>query len=425
MKLKKRFSTSEKMLLLSLIMIIVIRNFVWFSTYFYMLPAVFLLFVYIQKNGLRLKREQGKFIIPIFLFLLYSAGSILWAANPEYANSKCFIILRIYLVVIIYVLYIKNTEHLQKHIEIFYLTGILMLLYLAACTPLGIWKEALTGSFTAATDEGRLGTTIGYHPNELGHICVIFTFISIYLQGLYKKNIYWIAAAAFIIVTFFTKSRSSLLMLAVMLGMYYILSEERARKQIFALAGVFLAAAAAYWAIFHVTALYDLVGFRFAGLVGSAAEQDASTATRLQFLKYAIELFGEHPILGVGLDNFKYYAYRGLNAWAEVYSHSNWGELLSGTGLIGASIYYIPQFAAIGSLIKSLGILRGKKRKLCAFLLTFLLSNVLFDIQKISYDKLEIIYPTALAVVGAAYLKRMRYTDITITGETDADGYSK
>lgn len=410
MRIKKKYNTVEILLLLSLIMIIVLRNYVWLSTYFYMIPALFMLLIYIRSDGFILHRNQTKVIVPFVLFLAFSLMTSLWAARSSYVMSAVFIITRIYLVVMIFSLFINDIDDLIRQLEIFSLSGVLMLIYLFISTPGDVWREALTGSFSAASDEGRLGRTIGYHPNELGHICVIFSLLALYIGNIKKKKIYIVFASLYIVVTFFTKSRTSLLMILLMIALYYIASEERAKKQIFAVLGVIALVMVTYWAVFNIPTLYNLVGFRFAGLFGSASEQDASTLTRIRFLSYAFELFETHPFVGVGLDNFKYYAFNGLNAWAEVYSHSNWGELLSGTGLIGTSLFYGPQIAAMISLIKSLRRLKSSDRKLCAFLLSFIIINIVFDIQKISYDKLEIMYPTVITVLSASLLRKR--TDI-------------
>lgn len=409
MKFKIRFSKTEILIFLSLFMAISIRNFGWFSVYFYMIPAFILLLKYLSRRGISIQKENAQFIAPFMLFLMFSLLSFLWAARPQYVLSTGFIIARIYVVVAIYLLYVNNVGDLEKHIFLLYIAGVLMLVNLFVSTPFGVWKECLVGSFSASTDEGRLGRTIGYHPNELGHICVLLALISVYLRSIKGRKIYTVLAFMFTFVTFFTKSRTSLVMLVVMIGLYYITAEERARRQIVAILSSIVLLIVSYWAVFNIPVLYQLVGFRFAGVFGSASAQDASTVVRLRFLNYAFDLFRSHPILGVGLDNFKYYAYSGLNAWKEVYSHSNWGELLSCTGLVGTGLYYGPQIAALISLARSLRHLDGNNRKLCAFLFSFLLVTILFDVQKISYQKLYIVYPIGMAVIGAVYLKQMGY----------------
>lgn len=417
MKVKKKYNTIETLLPISLIMIIVLRNYVWLSTYFYMIPALFMLLIYIRSNGFVLQRNHAKVVVPLVLFIAFGLMSSLWAVKSSYVISTVFIIARIYLVVMIFSLFINSKEDLNRQLEIFFLSGVLMLIYLFVSTPGDVWMEALTGSFSAASDEGRLGRTIGYHPNELGHICVIFSLLALYIGDIKKKKKYLVLAALFIVVTFFTKSRTSLLMILLMIAIYYIAAEERAKKQLFAVISIVALFMVAYWAVFNIPTLYNLAGFRFVGLFGSASEQDASTLTRIRFLSYAFELFKSHPLGGIGLDNFKYYAYTGLNAWAEVYSHSNWGELLSGTGLIGTALFYGPQIIATISLLKSLRRLGSDDRKLCAFFLSFIIVNIVFDIQKISYDKLEVMYPIAITILSASILHKRIYTSESVARE--------
>ena len=123
-------------------------------------------------------------------------------------------------------------------------------------------------------------------------------------------------------------------------------------------------------------------------------------------------MFIDSPLIGKGFDNFKYYAYNMLNAWTEVYSHSNWAELLSGTGIIGTAMYYVPFIASVVALVDMLKKLTGNSRKLCALMVTILLVHIIGDIQKISYDKIEALYPCLMATLSTQYFRRILQSDI-------------
>lgn len=54
---------------------------------------------------------------------------------------------------------------------------------------------------------------------------------------------------------------------------------------------------------------------------------------RYEMYLYALELFSNHPLLGIGINNFKNYF------WSGQYSHSDYAESISSTGLLGFLIY--------------------------------------------------------------------------------------
>ena len=61
--------------------------------------------------------------------------------------------------------------------------------------------------------------------------------------------------------------------------------------------------------------------------------EDNSSQTRFELFSAALKTFAEHPIAGVGVGQFRF-----VNGFGLV-SHDEWGDLLSGTGLVGFSLY--------------------------------------------------------------------------------------
>lgn len=67
---------------------------------------------------------------------------------------------------------------------------------------------------------------------------------------------------------------------------------------------------------------------------------------RIKMYKEAIEIFKEHPLFGVGLNQFRFYSS------LEAYSHSTYAESLSCFGIIGSLIYFLPIVYTLVYLIK-------------------------------------------------------------------------
>jgi len=82
------------------------------------------------------------------------------------------------------------------------------------------------------------------------------------------------------------------------------------------------------------------------------SKADGSFKERLKLYEYGWKIAVEHPLLGVGLDNFRVVMARNANASKGVYSHSNMIELLASTGFIGVALYYSIYSSIFLKLIK-------------------------------------------------------------------------
>ena len=67
--------------------------------------------------------------------------------------------------------------------------------------------------------------------------------------------------------------------------------------------------------------------------------EDNSSQTRFELFSAALQAFAEHPIAGVGVGQFRF-----VNGF-DLVSHDEWGDLLSGTGLVGFSLYMSVYFS--------------------------------------------------------------------------------
>lgn len=369
-----------------------------------LLIAIYVLY-YVSNSKSRINKINIKSYTPYIGFLIFGFASSIWALNSNYAMREFISLLKCYTTVFLLCASIYNFEDINKQLKVLMIVIILTIIYLLIKTPSMDWKDAIFGVYGASTDEGRIGRTIGYHPNAFGTLCFIFIMICLSWYYINKKRRYLYLTVILILILLFTKSRTSILMLLVGITLFYFFSEERKTRQLlkFFVALIFLLGC--WWAMFNIPFLYKLVGFRFEGILGTSVTQDASTLTRFKFLQYAISLFMENPLIGVGLDNFKYYSYLYNSAWAQVYSHSNWGELLANTGLIGTSLYYIPQFLAIYSMCKNINKLKGNERKTCALFLMFLIVFIIFDVQKISYNNFYTFYIVMLSIITSNVVK--------------------
>lgn len=76
-----------------------------------------------------------------------------------------------------------------------------------------------------------------------------------------------------------------------------------------------------------------MLGYRL-GLTVSSDDLDTGTGGRTALFREGVEIFATSPFAGVGFAQFK------ANSIYELYSHSEYMEVLTGTGLFGALLYF-------------------------------------------------------------------------------------
>lgn len=115
----------------------------------------------------------------------------------------------------------------------------------------------------------------------------------------------------------------------------------------------------------------------FNGLTGSEeAQVDDSTEQRMYLMQRAIEVWAEHPVLGVGWHNYRYYND------ARLYAHNNYAELLASLGSVGFLLYYA-MFIRVGYILCS-GFMHRRVFKEDILLLGFSVNNLVIEFGSIS-----------------------------------------
>ncbi len=108
----------------------------------------------------------------------------------------------------------------------------------------------------------------------------------------------------------------------------------------------------------HVDRLQTVVEVVQEGDVGRG---DDSLVGRAYLYKRGFEIFVDNPLLGVGLDNFQMARGRTFGMTIGAYSHSNYLELLTNTGLIGFLLFFGMYFVVGRKLLRCRWMYRSKK----------------------------------------------------------------
>ena len=195
--------------------------------------------------------------------------------------------------------------------------------------------------FNSSFVDNRL--SVGINENSFGRRAAgMACFIFYWCKKEHWKNIF--ADVIFAILALFTLlsgSRTTVLLL----GIYVIafLAFEHPPKNVTKFCGKLLIVVAfcvaGYFCIKNISFLYNTIGHRIDDLLkllGGVSEGDGSAITRVNMMNRAKEIFLKNPLIGIGLNNFKFVTSH------NTYAHNNYYELAACLGVVGLAVYYVP-----------------------------------------------------------------------------------
>lgn len=231
--------------------------------------------------------------------------------------------------------------------------------------------------FTGSLNAKNMRLSIGINENRLGRIVSTIGFF-VLVYGLQTKNRRLLTfLVPVLIMVFLSGSRKALLALAFYFALSMFIGQDRRSlmKRLMLILGLGLITAVL---IFKVDALYRIIGHRVEQMFSylfSGESTDESMLSRGKMIVQAWDAFKNAPVLGHGMHSFSFITYY------KSYSHNNYVELLSGLGLIGFLLYYVPLFSFV-----KIGFSRLKYSSLeVPFALGLLVSSLLQDVANVSY----------------------------------------
>ena len=311
-----------------------------------------------------------------FLFIVLGIFSIGWAKNTTQITTILVTLIRVLLMS--YFFY--KRIHSDKDIEIVFNIYIFCTIFLDCFVGNKMLNlYSFPGILTV-----RFGDNFAFNSNTIavGNVIAIIILIHKIVEKK-RVTINLLIITFFALITFLTGSKKGIigLLFAIILYLYYKGANYKKRIQRLIIAILLLLVA--FQLILAVPFLYDTIGYRFEEMLSfleKASMVDTSTASRLGLAKYAFELWTEHPLLGVGLNNFSVYQTIG---GAGYYAHNNYLELLADLGVIGFALYYyIPLKLALTKI--------NKKDDLQIVLKTIVLVILMFDMGSVTYQDIRV-----------------------------------
>lgn len=306
-------------------------------------------------------------ILSYILLIVFGFLSFIWAkysiaVNEQLLNMTSAILVNVSL--IIYVYYSDDSiENLSK-----WLFPIFLIYFL---------QSFIVGYFDSS---GRFSPNGAV--NQFGIIATYIYMLSLYIFKYGKKNkiISLILIVISVVFTFISGSRKALinLLLFTIAILLFKNNDKNLFKKISKIFLILLFATISFFAVMKVNKLYDVVGYRIESLISyyNGEEKADMSALRRKYMKEdAIVFFKKHPIIGIGLNNFKYMARYGT------YSHSNYYEMLSCLGIIGFVLYYLP--VVFGLIVSVKNWKKNYESSIISF--SFFLSMFITEFSNISY----------------------------------------
>ena len=320
-------------------------------------------------------KPQAKYHIWMVLFTLTCVMSYFQAIHPERVVSSILSIIQVWLMGTAILLYNNTRENSIKLLRFISLGCYGIIARMVIQVPVNAWGTE------------RVGNYLGYGNNGASTALIYVAIFMFYLFRISKdsKDRYYsiVTMVLCILFSLLCGSKKAVIVAALGIGLQLAFSSKKPAQFVLRLLLAIGLGFGLYTAIMNVDILYNALGrriqymlFAFSGSDGG----DASTLDRIAFARQAIEVFHNHPIFGVGLDNFRYYNFK------QFYSHNNYLELATGLGVFGVIAYYWFPFSILkNSLIR-------RNNPSCLMIASFMLTILLMDIATVSYsiDSLQI-----------------------------------
>lgn len=288
--------------------------------------------LYIARE-LKFKIHTGVGFSIALMFTLFCASSCLWAVNKDLAISQMNTQWQLFLLFLFTYILMRETGDVEPYFQAIYFAGFAMLLF-------AIYRYGKSGFFQQMLGGVRMGGEIT-NENTFGMVFSQALIMAFYYYLKSRNKIHFASMAIFLIFALSSGSKKALLMCIVgVIGLsviYYGL--HRIWKTILV---VFAVAIAGYYLL--QLPLFSVINIRLTSYL--SGELNTSDMNRMRFIENGISLIKERPILGWGLQNFRYVT------GTDAYSHNNFIEVLVSTGIIGFLLYYSMYLTASWTVIK-------------------------------------------------------------------------
>ena len=298
-------------------------------------PIFFMIVVFVLCSHGIIRVEFSYFHTYILVFGFFCLASSLWAQSPELAISKGIDIIEIFIIMLIVSICFQQVDSVDSILKAIMWGYYAVILYEIVFYG---WDY-----FVTVMKESTRVTSELLNSNTLGMCAAFAIMINLYLL-LSKKISLWTVTLLFfgMVVVIASGSRKALVSLFLGIFLFFLVRSLRKNQQTLPLFRFLIALPVVAFIGYQILRLPIFSGImkRMEGMfnivVGGTVEKSAMI--RMSLVQLGLELFKQHPLLGVGIDNPRLYTYEVVGE--TYYLHNNYMEILSSGGIVGFISYY-------------------------------------------------------------------------------------
>ena len=298
-------------------------------------PIFFMIVVFVLCSHGIIRVEFSYFHTYILVFGFFCLASSLWAQSPELAISKGIDIIEIFIIMLIVSICFQQVDSVDSILKAIMWGYYAVILYEIVFYG---WDY-----FVTVMKESTRVTSELLNSNTLGMCAAFAIMINLYLL-LSKKISLWTVTLLFfgMVVVIASGSRKALVSLFLGIFLFFLVRSLRKNQQTLPLFRFLIALPVVAFIGYQILRLPIFSGImkRMEGMFnivfGGTVEKSAMI--RMSLVQLGLELFKQHPLLGVGIDNPRLYTYEVVGE--TYYLHNNYMEILSSGGIVGFISYY-------------------------------------------------------------------------------------
>lgn len=344
----------------------------------YILAGITLLtfVVFAWESDWKVDFKIGKMHFFVASFATFSLVSALWALQGYYAIEKGITIFEILIcITIFYMVYSVREEPVYDILKVIMWGGYALTIYAFLMYGTDVILDVLYNS-------GRLNSQFD-NVNNVGLICAITIVIAVFFAVNVRLNISIVMVIPTLLLLSACGSRKALGMAIVGVFLTFILKSINQHNwvSILKLFAVVIGLALGLKVLLSMQ-VFSGINERMDGLLAlftGKGKIDHSAWVREQYIKLGIQVFKEHPIIGVGMGNVRIINKQLLGD--DCYLHNNFAELLADGGVIGFSSFYILYAYPIWRIIRK-KIYNGKQAQI---ILLIIICTLVGDYGSVSY----------------------------------------
>lgn len=329
--------------------------------------------------------SRGKIIIGfdgyelyLIIFALFIYASSIWANNAHYAIVKGTNMIEVIIAMYIIKVCIPEKDQIINLLKCL-MWGNFGIVYYA------IYRYGWIDVVDSISSSSRISSTI-LNANTLGLGAAFAILISVYLLLYERKKLGLLFSIPAFIVLVASESRKALFVLVFGVVVLFTLKNvdnKNIIKSFFRTVILLVVFAVVVYQLAQLP-MFEGVNERIMGLINGLTgkgEVDHSTFVRLQMVEIGMNLFKQHPFLGIGMDNAKIYTEPAFGV-ANYYLHNNYVEILADGGMVGFIVYYAIYAVILVKLWKNRDFTAGEFN--IVFLILIL--RLILDYGMVSYE---------------------------------------